>query len=84
MILFTIATNGNAAHLLKVGSKRRRTQAEIEQDNADEKSFREMMEDHKAQMRKLKIQLDEAEEQINSNQNAADILTQLVERGVVR
>ena len=76
--------NGNAAHLLKVGAKRRRTQAQINIDKAEEKSFREKMEDHKITVRNLKIQLAVVEEEMNSNKNAALILEDLIDKGILR
>ena len=76
--------NGNAAHLLKVGSKRRRTQAQIVSDKAEEKSFREKMEDHKITVSNLKIQLAVVEEEMNSNKNAALILEDLIDKGILR
>ena len=76
--------NGNAAHLLKVGAKRRRTQAQINIDKAEEKSFREKMEDHKITVSNLKIQLAVVEEEMNSNKNAALILEDLIEKGILR
>ena len=76
--------NGNAAHLLKVGAKRRRTQAQIKSDEAEEKSFREKMEDHKITVSNLKIQLAVVEEEMNSNKNAALILEDLIEKGILR
>ena len=76
--------NGNAAHLLKVGAKRRRTQAQINIDKAEEKSFREKMEDHKITVSNLKIQLAVVEEEMNSNKNAALILEDLIDKGILR
>lgn len=40
--LYCVATNGTGYHLLKVGSKRRRTKAEIKDDQMEEM----MKEDH--------------------------------------
>ena len=42
-----------------------------------------MEEDHRVQVKDLKIQLAAAEEQAQNNENATNILTQLIERGAV-
>ena len=45
--------------------------------------IQEMEEDHRVQVKDLKIQLACAEEQSQNNENAAKILTQLIESGAV-
>ena len=45
--------------------------------------IQEMEEDHRIQVKNLKIQLNVAEEQAQNNENAAQILTKLIERGAV-
>ena len=45
--------------------------------------IQEMEEDHRVQVKDLKIQLACAEEQAQNNENATKILTQLIESGAV-
>ena len=45
--------------------------------------IQEMEEDHRIQVKNLKIQLNCAEEQAHNNESAAQILTQLIEKGAV-
>ena len=42
-----------------------------------------MEEEHKDQLRDLQLQLNTAEEQVQSNKAAADILTDLIQKGQV-
>ena len=82
-VLSDIASNGSAAHLLKVGSKRRRTREELDNIRVEQLLVHQLEEDHKTQVKNLKIQLSVAEEQAQNNENATKILTQLIESGAV-
>ena len=82
-LLLYVATNGSAAHLLKVGSKRRRTREELDNLRVEQLLVHQLEEDHKVQVKNLKIQLSVAEEQAQNNENATKILTQLIESGAV-
>ena len=55
--IFCIATNGSAAHLLKVGSKRRRTKAEMKEQLEIEELQSVIEHEREDEIKQLKIQL---------------------------
>jgi len=67
--------------LLKVGSKRRRTRAEIEEDGLCAQIKEQINEDLERETASLKKQLVEKQQEANSNQNAAHILMQFISNG---
>ena len=78
-----IASKGIGAHLLKVGSKRRRTQAEIKEQLEEEELSNVLQSEADDQIKQLKQRLAEAEEVAENKRNANDILRSLVDRGEV-
>ena len=79
-MLFHIASNGIGNHLLKAGSKRRRTQAEMKDQLEQDELANVLAHDADDQIKKLKQQLADAEEVATNNKTAADILTQMLAR----
>jgi hypothetical protein len=75
---FSVASKGIGANLLKVGSKRRRTQAEISNQCADDAMHDIMKEEHQSQIALLTNQLSKAKEQAESNKAAAYIFNQMI------
>ena len=63
---------------MKVGSKRRRTQAEIFNQGAEDAMHDIVKEQHQSQIALLTNQLSKAKEQADSNKAAADILNQMI------
>ena len=84
IFLFHTASNGSSAHLLKAGSKRRRTQAEMKQQMEVEELANVLEHEREDQIKQLEEQLSQAQENAASNKNAADILTDLLEKGEVK
>ena len=69
-------------HLLKAGSKRRRTQEEIEQEEEEMKKDPKAQAEHlKFQYEKLQAELSKTKEEARSNRAASEILTQMINKG---
>ena len=72
---------GSGAHLLKVGSKRRRKQVVIQgQDDLEELSAAVELEQSQ-QISELQSQLAASQQEIANNKAAADILTNMINTG---
>ena len=82
--LHCLASNGNAAHLLKAGSKRRRTQAEIKGQLEIDQLSEVVAAEREEEISKLKSQLEKAEAYCNENQKAVEIVKGLLEKGTIK
>ena len=72
------------SHLLKAGSKRRRTQAEMKDQLEIEELSQVIDHDREDEIKKLSQSLASAEEEAKSNSAATAILRELIEKGVIR
>ena len=79
--LSTAALRGVGAHLLKVGSKRRRKQADIEGQNEAEEIAALQSEESQLRIAQLEQQLQGVQLERDNNANAAQILTQMINDG---
>ena len=77
----TAALRGVGAHLLKVGSKRRRKQADIEGQNEAEEIAALQSEESQLRIAQLEQQLQGVQLERDNNANAAQILTQMINDG---
>ena len=77
------ASNGSSAHLLKVGSKRRRTQADLKEQLEAEELASALDLEKAEQIAAVEQQLKEAAELASKNKFAADALTEMVAKGQV-
>ena len=68
--------------LLKVGSKRRRTKAEIQEQQDEERNRLASVVDHIAKEKKLKQELEEAKAKAASNEGAHLMCSHLIDVGV--
>ena len=88
--LLIVADKGNGAHLLKVGSKRRRTQAEMKEQYHMEQLEEMEARDKDAQIAEFQKQIQEMQQQMvqmetvaKTNQYSRDVVTKLVSQGVL-
>ena len=90
MTLSIVADKGNGAHLLKAGSKRRRTQAEMKEQFQMEQLEEMEARDKDAQIAEFQKQIQEMHNQMvemetvaKTNTYAKDVVTNLVSQGVL-
>ena len=69
--------------MLKIGIKRRRTQAQIREDQVEEIVKQEEQESKLAELAELRGRVQEAERQANSNKAAAELMSQMINAGHV-
>ena len=88
--LLIVADKGIGAHLLKVGSKRRRTQAEMKEQYHMEQLEEMEGRDKDAQIAEFQKQIQEMQQQMvqmetvaKTNQYSRDVVTNLVSQGVL-
>ena len=83
-MLVAIVSKGKGHHMFKLGAKRRRTKAEILEEQEEER-LRQQVEDQKlAQIAALQAQLANVEQERNNNALAADILNKWRTEGRLR
>ena len=82
--LYCAATNGTGYHLLKAGSKRRRTKAEIKDDKFEEELREEALTEARNSKLRMEHDLIKAQQQAQENANAAAILTDFMNKGQAR
>jgi len=70
--------------MLKVGSKRRRTKAEIEDEKEEEALKQQKLEADLQELANLRSRIQEAEEQANTNKAAAELMSQMINAGHVQ
>ena len=90
MTLSIVADKGNGAHLLKAGSKRRRTQAEMKEqfqmEQLEEMEARDkeaQISEQQRQIQELQQQMTQMEQYAQTNEYAKDVVTDLVKKGVL-
>ena len=81
LFLFTVALRGVGAHLLKVGSKRRRKQADIAGQNEREELSQVDQVEQSQRILELEHQLSNVTIERDNNAAAAQILTRMIETG---
>ena len=81
--VFYIASKGNGANLIKVGTKRRRTKAQIIQEKQDSIAKEAEIQAKLAKFDEIMQTNALLHQQAQSNQAAAEILTDLVKKGIV-
>ena len=77
------AQKGNGAYLLKAGSKRRRKQADIPGPDAQQEMFDHEFSQQSSVIQDLQDKLARAEAESANNKAAADILTDMMNKGDV-
>ena len=70
--------------MLKVGSKRRRTKAEIDDEKEQEALKQQKLEVDLQELTNLRSRIQEAEEQANTNKAAAELMSQMINAGHVQ
>ena len=85
LTFFTLlASKGSRAHLLKVGSKRRRTKAEI-RDNKQRIAAKDSEFDLRMdRIRELEAELNNSKSKNEKNQNAHDIVQNLINQNILQ
>jgi transposase-like protein len=81
--LSAAAQKGIGAHLLKVGVKRRRTKTQIDQDKEEAQLREQNATQALDQQAQLQNQLVQMEREGENNRNAANILADLMQKGLV-
>ena len=81
LFLVTVALRGVGAHLLKVGSKRRRKQADIAGQNEREELSQVDLLEQSQRILELEQQLSGVQLERDNNAAAAQILTRMIETG---
>ena len=67
--------------MLKVGSKRRRTKREIEEEKEDEAVKQQKLESDMRELANLRGRVQQAEQQADSNKAAAELMSQMIVAG---
>ena len=84
LFIFWLASNGSSAHLLKVGSKRRRTQADMKDQLKVEELSQALEEEKDDKIAKLEAELKAAKNYAGHTQEAANILAGLIDAGELK
>ena len=86
-----LATKGRGVHILKPGSKRRRTQADMEDQlafddvvQADLKKSKSKVQEQKTQIENLESQLNTLQEEANEDRGAAKLIRDWADQGLVQ
>jgi uncharacterized protein (DUF3084 family) len=69
--------------LMKVGSKRRRTKQEIEDQKMEDLTKRQAVEDKMKAFVNLQAELQATQQQVTQNQSAADALQSMMHQGFI-
>ena len=87
----TSVLHGAGVHMLKAGSKRRRTKAEIAESNHAEfekdnvlRAKIARLNDVERQLEAQQVALDNSQRQLQENENAAVLVNDLMKAGIVR
>lgn len=83
-ILSSIVSKGVGAQLLKVGSKRRRTKAQIKAEKEAEEAKQSEVNKKIARISQLEAQIDSLQNQANQGKAAADLMSQFMNAGLVQ
>ena len=81
--MFT-ASNGRGYHLLKVGSKRRKTRAELDEIAASANTTKAKDVDLERKIARMEVDLAKARQQAESNAGANDLMNQFASQGLLR
>ena len=76
--------NGRGYHLLKVGSKRRKTRAELDEIAASANSTKVKPSELERKMARMEVDLEKAKQQAESNAGANDLMNQFASQGLLR
>ena len=79
-----IASNGRGYHLLKVGSKRRKTRAELDEITASTNSSKVKESDLEKKLMRMEVDLAKAKQQAESNAGANDLMNTFASQGLLR
>ena len=79
-----IATNGRGYHLLKVGSKRRKTRAELDEAAFSALSSKTKEVDLEKKILKMEAELAKANQAAEANKGANDLMNQFASQGLLR
>ena len=80
-VLFCVASKGSGANLLKIGSKRRRTKNEIAGEKVMQQMDEEEAKENARKVRLLEDELDLAKKNVDTFQDAAQLLENLFQSG---
>ena len=75
---------GSSAHLLKVGSKRRRTRAEIDEFRQQRERELVSQAEQAERIRELEQQLHKSKSKLQSAEKAESVMEQMLEAGVLK
>jgi uncharacterized protein (DUF3084 family) len=78
-----IEARGTGSMLMKVGSKRRRTKQEIEDQKMEDLTKRQAVEDKMKAFVNLQAELQATQQQVTQNQSAADALQSMMHQGFI-
>ena len=76
--------NGRGYHLLKVGSKRRKTRAELDEIAASANSTKAKPSELERKLQRMEVDLEKAKQQAESNAGANDLMNQFASQGLLR
>ena len=79
-----VVHHGVGANMLKTESKRRRTKQQIEEDKQAEVAKENAMRTHMAQVQELQAQKEQAEHAAATNRGAAQLMSDLINAGIVK
>ena len=80
-IFHVLETNGTGVGLLKIGAKRRRTKQEVQEEHEEALIKEEAISQKVAQYEAMALRIQELEQQATSNQAAANILSEMLQKG---
>jgi len=78
------ASNGRGYHLLKVGSKRRKTRAELDEMAASANSSKAKDDELEKKLARMEVDLAKAKQQAESNAGANDLMNTFASQGLLR
>jgi hypothetical protein len=79
-----IASNGSSYNLLKLGTKRRRTKAQVQQEREEAEFKHEADERKNEQIRQMQEQLHRQQAELQSQGAKADVLDHFISKGKLK
>jgi len=79
--LLSAVSKGIGANLLKVGAKRRRTKAEIDEEKEENRIREEGIQQQLAELEQIKMERDAYKDAAQGNSDASAILNDMIQKG---
>ena len=82
--VFCIVSKGSGVNMLKVGTKRRRTKAEVARDSSVGMGDARILNEKLKRMKAMEEELEQVKATAQNNQAASEILTNMINQGKAR